>query len=291
MDTVVNISSGEPVVEKKFIDIDELIRSKNPSLLKALPRFIIRYLKKVIHQNTLNEMMNKHDNKIGLDFVDGVLADFGVKISVINPENIPYKGRYILAANHPLGGMDALAMMQVVGKTRKDILFPANDLLQSVVNLRPILIPVNKHGRNTENIQVIEETFQSEKLVLYFPAGLCSRKHNGKIYDLEWKNTFIKKAIKHERDIIPVYIQGRNSNFFYNLANFRKRIGIKGNIEMLYLVDEMFKQHDKEIKITFGKPIPFSTFDKKHSTMQWALQVKEHVYSLAANSDTLFDAK
>ncbi len=278
------------VVIKKFIDIEDLIRSKKPGLLKVLPRFVLRYLKRVIHQDFLNYMLSRHEDKTGLEFVTVVMEDFGVNIKVVNPENIPYKGRYIMAANHPLGGMDALAMMQVVGRVRKDILFPANDLLQNITNLKPILIPVNKHGKNTENIQVLEETFQSEKMVLYFPAGLCSRKQKGKIYDLEWKNTFIKKAIKHERDIIPVFIKSRNSNFFYNLANFRKKIGIKGNIEMLYLVDEMYKQRGKEITITVGKSIPFSTFDKTRSTMEWSQQVKKHVYDLESNINAQFEA-
>lgn len=286
-----NTETNRQTIDKKFIDIEDLIRSKKPGLLKVLPRFVIRYLKRIIHQDFINYMMNKHEEKIGLDFVDGVLEEFGVKISVVNPENIPYKGRYIFAANHPLGGMDALAMMKVIGKTRKDILFPANDLLQNITNLRPILIPVNKHGRNTENIQIIEETFQSEKMVLYFPAGLCSRKQKGKIIDLEWKTTFIKKAVKHQRDIIPVFINGKNSNFFYNLANFRKRIGIKANIEMLYLADEMYKQYGKEISITFGKPIPYSTFDKKFSMAEWAKQVKQHVYNLGINCNAGFEAK
>lgn len=281
----------EPIAVKKFIDIEDLIRSKKPGLLKVLPWFVIRYLKRIIHQDFVNYLMSKYENRTGLDFVDGVLKDFGVKISVVNPENIPDKGRFIIAANHPLGGMDALAMMQVVGKTRKDIFFPANDLLQNIKNLRTILIPVNKLGKNTDNIKIIEETFQSEKLVLYFPAGLCSRKQKEEIRDLEWKNTFIKKAIKHKRDIIPVFITARNSNFFYNLANFRKRIGIKANIEMLYLVDEMYKQKNKEITITFGKPIPFSAFDKKHSTMEWSQLVKQHVYALRTNHNALFDAK
>lgn len=283
--------NSEPIEIKKFIDIENLIRSKKPGLLKVLPRFMLRYLKRIIHQDFINYLLSKHEDKTGLDFVAGVLEDFGVNIKVINPENIPYTGRYLMAANHPLGGMDALAMMQVVGKVRKDILFPANDLLQNITNLKPILIPVNKHGKNTDNIQILEETFQSEKMVLYFPAGLCSRKQKGNIFDLEWKNTFIKKAVKHERDIIPVFIKGRNSNFFYNLANFRKKIGIKGNIEMLYLVDEMYKQRGKEITITFGTPIPFSTFDKTHSTMEWAQKVKQHVYSLETNINATFEAK
>ena len=155
----------------------------------------------------------------------------------------------------------------------------------NVPGLRPLFIPINKHGRNTENAQLINETFASEKMILYFPAGLVSRKQridgSYMIRDLEWKNTFIKKAKKYQRDIIPVFVEGRNSNWFYNLAMWRKRLGIKANIEMLYLVDEMARQFNKTITIMVGDPIPYSTFDKSKTDAQWAAWVQEKVYGLS----------
>ena len=147
-------------------------------------------------------------------------------------------------------------------------------------NLKPLFIPVNKHGSNASNIATFNETFGSEKTVLYFPAGLCSRKTGDKIIDLGWKKTFLSKARKFNRNIIPVHISGRNSAFFYNLANFRKWIGLKVNLEMLFLVDEVFKQKNKNIVITFGQPIPIEVFDKKHTDKQWANQLRTHVYKL-----------
>jgi 1-acyl-sn-glycerol-3-phosphate acyltransferase len=272
----------------KQIDIKNVIRSKNPKLLKIIPGFIIKYIKRVIHEDEINIALERYKDAEGLDFVDGILKEFGARINVINPENIPYNGRYFLASNHPLGGLDGLALMHVTGKIRKDIVFPVNDLLLYLKNLKPLFIPINKHGKNTENIKILEDTFASDILILYFPAGLCSRKQKGKILDLEWKNTFIKKALQHKRDIIPVHIDGRNSNFFYNLANFRKRIGIKANIEMFYLVDEMFRQFEKTINITFGKPIPYSTFDNRMKSKEWAGKVKQHVYDLTINKDAEF---
>jgi putative hemolysin len=272
----------------KQIDIENVIKSKNPRLLKLIPRFIIRYLKRKIHEDEINITLEKYKDAEGLDFLDGVVKEFGARINVINPQNIPYTGRYILASNHPLGGLDGIALMHVVGKVRKDIVFPVNDILMYLKNLRCLFIPINKHGKNTENIKQIEDTFSSDILVLYFPAGLCSRKQKGIIKDLEWKNTFIKKSIQYQRDIIPVYIDGRNSNFFYNLANFRKRLGIKANIEMLYLVDEMFKQYEKDINITFGKPIPYKVFENKLKSKEWAEAIKKHVYELGKNSDAEF---
>ena len=272
-----------PIV-KKHIDIKSIIKNKNPRILKILPRFVINYLKKIIHENEINIALEKYKDEIGVDFVEGIIKELGVNIKVICPENFPVIGRYIFASNHPLGGLDGLALMLIAGKLRKDIIFPVNDILLYLENIRPLFIPINKHGKNTENIAIIEKTFASDVAILFFPAGLCSRKQKGKIIDLEWKNTFIKKAIRYERDIIPVFINGCNSNFFYNLANLRKKLGIKSNIEMLFLVDEMFKQRNNEISITFGKPISYKVFDKNINSKKWAELVKEHVYELEHNA-------
>lgn len=271
------------VGNNRLIDIEKVFAEKNPRVLKFIPGFIIRYLKRVIHQEELNDALERYSDVMGLDFIELVLKEFDARIVVEGIENVPKQGRYIIAANHPLGGIDGMALMKVVGSVRKDILFPVNDLLMYLPNLKPLFIPLNKHGRNADNIRIFDETFASDVAILYFPAGLCSRKVNGKIVDLDWKKTFISKAKKFKRDIIPVYIRGRNSNFFYNLANWRVRLGVKSNIEMLYLADEMFKQKDKEILIRFGKPIPYQFFDNTKKDVEWASYMKEHVYSLAVS--------
>lgn len=271
-----------------MIDIERVIASKSPRLLKMIPGFLIRYLKRVIHQDTLNESLRRLRDIEGLEFVNTILKEFNVKVVVIGESNLLLADRFVAVSNHPLGGLDGMALMQAVGKIRKDIVVPSNDFLLLLPNLRPLFIPVNKHGSNAGNIAVFDETFSSDKSVLYFPAGLCSRKIKGKIIDLEWKKTFLSKARKFNRDIVPVHISGRNSNFFYNLANLRKWLGMKANIEMLYLVDEMFRQDNKDIVITFGKPIPVSTFDKRMNDNKWAARIREHVYKLQANPDALF---
>jgi putative hemolysin len=275
-------------INENFIDIERVIADKNPALLKALPGFIINYLKHVIHQKELNALLYTNRNKQGLDFVDAILQEFDAKISTSGLANIPIEGRFLIASNHPLGGLDGIALMGVVGKVRKDIVFPVNDLLMNLPNISDLFIPVNKHGSNAGNISVFEGTFASDKAVLYFPAGLCSRKQKGRIADLEWKKSFITKARKHQRDIIPTHIDGRNSGFFYNLANLRKRLGIKANIEMLYLVDEMYNQKNKQVKIIFGKPIQYQVFDKRFTDTQWAQIVKAFVYSLEQNAEGNF---
>jgi len=284
----------QPVIGQsgKFrLDLDQVIGNKNPGLLKILPRFVLDYLKKVIHQDDLNGILTRHASLYDLDFLDAVLKDFGVKIIYNGLENIPVQGRWIVAANHPLGGLDGMALMWVMGKIRKDIVFPVNDLLLNIPNLKGLFIPVNKHGSNAGNAKLIDETFASDKAMLFFPAGLCSRKQNGQICDLEWKKSFISKAKRHKRDVIPCYINGRNSNWFYNLARLRAMLGVKANIEMLYLVDEMFGQRDKEIVITFGKPISYTIFDKQNSDLVWAQKLKAHIYNLKVERNSSFAAE
>ncbi|HSW67785.1 MAG TPA: 1-acyl-sn-glycerol-3-phosphate acyltransferase [Bacteroidales bacterium] len=268
--------------QEGLINVERVIASKSRRLKKLLPGFIIRYLRRVIHEEDVNGLLLRYKELTGLDFIDAILKEFGAVVTAVGQENIPKEGRIIISSNHPLGGLDGLALMQVVGKVRKDLLFPVNDLLMHIPNLKPLFIPVNKHGRNTENLQIFDNAFAGGSAILYFPAGFCSRKVNGKITDLEWKKTFVAKARQHSRDIVPAYIDGRNTNFFYNLANLRVKLGIKTNIEMIFLVNEMFKQRDKQIRIRFGKPISFTTFDRSKKDNAWADFLKKETYSLAA---------
>ncbi|HOI87463.1 MAG TPA: 1-acyl-sn-glycerol-3-phosphate acyltransferase [Lentimicrobium sp.] len=271
-----------------FIDLEKVIAGKNPRLLKILPGFLIRYLKRIIHQDELNHSLREHRDLSGHDFLEAILRDFGANIVIRGEKNIMETERMVVVSNHPLGGLDGMALMYAVGKYRPDIVAPVNDFLLHLPNLRPLFIPINKHGSNASNIQAFDKAFSSQKTVLYFPAGLCSRKTGGEILDLEWKKTFLSKARRFQRDILPVHISGRNSNFFYNLANIRKWLGIKANIEMLYLVDEMFKQKNKDIIITFGKPVPLEVFDKRHNDRDWAALLRKHTYRLEVEPEAVF---
>jgi len=272
------------------INVREVFKSKNPKVAKMLPGFIYRYIERIIHQKEMNDGIPIFGDKMGLDFIKAVLDYFDAKIHVKGKENIPTEGRYIFVSNHPLGGLDGLVFAHVIGQIHPNIQFLVNDILMNLENLDPIFIPVNKHGRQSiEYVKKIEKAYESGAQILNFPAGLCSRKIKGKIVDLEWKKSFVAKAIQHKRDIVPIHIDGRNSNFFYNLSNFRIKLGIKTNLEMFYLVDEMFKQKNKDITLTVGKPIPYQTFDKSLHPKEWALKVKNHVYDLTENQSKKFE--
>ncbi|HTF04310.1 MAG TPA: 1-acyl-sn-glycerol-3-phosphate acyltransferase [Bacteroidia bacterium] len=272
---------------EKFIDIESIIASKNPRLLKWMPGFVLRYVKRILHEKEVNDFMRAHGHLRDLAFIKTVLEVFNTKVVVKGAENIPAEGGFILAANHPLGGFDGLALMQAVGQRRTDIQFLVNDILFSLGTMDNLFIPVNKHG--TQNaLAKIEEAYASEHAVLIFPAGLVSRKQSGVIKDLEWRKSFISKAQQYNKPVVPCYVEGRNSSFFYNLALWRRRLGIKANVEMFYLVDEMFRQKNKTITIIFDQPVPAATFDRSRPQKEWAERMKEHVYALGAGKKDPF---
>lgn len=272
--------------EPMIIDLDKVLQNKAPKIYNKIPRFAINYLKRKIHVDELNEILTIYADKQGVDFMEAVVGYFNLNLEVNGLEHILSDGRYIFASNHPLGGLDGICLSAIIGKKYdKKIKYLVNDILYYIRNLQPIFLPVNKHGAQAKKIaKETSDAFNSDNQIITFPAGLCSRKQNGRIYDLEWKKSFIQKAIESKRDIVPIYFRGHNSNFFYRFANIRKLLGIKFNIEMVLLPDEMFKNKNKTFSITFGKPIPYSTFDHSKSGQQWAQYVKEIAYKLGESN-------
>ena len=267
--------------QKDQIDIDAILADKAPGLKKKLPQFVIRYLKKIAHQDDLNHFFRQYGHLRGADFAKAILEDFNIKIQIEGEENLPKNGRAIFASNHPLGGADGVAILNFLSSHYKEVKAPVNDMLMHVENLSDFFIPINKLGALAkDSTSLINDTYKSDAAVLFFPAGMVSRKQKGGIKDLEWKKTFIAKAIQYERDVVPLQFFGYNSSFFYNLGYWRAKLGIKVNIEMLYLVDELYKQSNKTCTIKIGHPIPWTTFDKTKTQLEWASWVREKVYSL-----------
>ncbi len=263
------------------VNVREVFKNKNPRLAGMLPGFIFRYLERIVHQKEINDFLDRHGEKTGLDFVHAVIDEFDVKLTVKGIDNIPPEGRYIFASNHPLGGFDGLLLMSVLEKKFKGFKVLVNDILMNIRNLHPLFIPINKHGRqDLAAARTLDEVYQSDLQLLTFPAGFVSRRIKGVIVDLIWKKNFISKSIQYQRDIVPVFVSGRNSEFFYRLGTIRRSMGIKLNLEMFYLVDETFKHRHKSISIIFGEPVSYTIFDKSRKSLEWARWMKEKVYAL-----------
>ena len=269
------------MAEEKFIDIENVIKSKNEKLYKWLPQFLVNYIKRIVHEEEINGILKENKELFDEDFCNEIVDRFNLKIVVNGIENIPKEGPIILASNHSLGGLDAMAVVSGLSKRRKDIRFIVNDILLNMKNLKGLFVGVNKHGKSSkESFNNINKLFASDKAVFIFPAGLVSRRKKGVIKDLEWKRTFILKAKELQTSVIPIYIDGGLSNFFYRLSNTREKLGIKANIEMLYLANEQFKLKNRTITLTVGKPIHPKDFDPSKNNFELAQWVKEQVYLL-----------
>lgn len=265
-----------------LIDIDKILREKAPKQAKYIPKFVASYLKRIVHQEELNEFLRDSKDKVGVDFLQACLDFLDAKIVVKGEENLPQEGLCTLVSNHPLGGVDGVALGYVLGAFYKGkVKYMVNDLLMNLRGLAPLCIPINKTGKQAKDFpRMVEAGFASDDQLIMFPAGICSRRQDGVIRDLDWKKAFIVKSVESHRDVVPIHFEGRNSNFFYNLANLCKILGIKVNIAMLYLADEMLKNRHKTFTVTIGKPIPWQTFDKSKTPVQWAQYVKDIVYKL-----------
>ena len=265
-----------------LIDIDKVLREKAPKYYKYIPKFVVSYLKRIVHQEELNVFLRESKDKVGVDFLKACLEFLDANIVVKGEENLPTEGLYTFVSNHPLGGQDGVALGYVLGSFYKGkVKYMVNDLLMNLQGLAPLCIPINKTGKQAKDFpRMVEAGFASNDQLIMFPAGLCSRRQNGVIRDLDWKKTFIVKSVQAQRDVVPIHFEGRNSNFFYNLANVCKFLGIKINIAMLYLADEMLKNRHKTFTVTIGKPISWQTFDKSKTPSEWAAYVKDILYKL-----------
>ena len=270
---------------EKTIDIDVILKSKMGDKARFVPHFVTAWLKHIVHQDEVNAFLWRSRNLTGTEWLEECVRYLDMTLEIEGKENLPDKddGKlYTFVSNHPLGGADGVALGAIIGRHYdSNFRYLVNDLLMNLPGLAPLCIGINKTGAQSRNFPaMVEAGFQSDMHMLMFPAGLCSRKINGEIHDLPWKKTFISKSVQYQRDVVPIHFGGQNSNFFYTLANICKRLGIKFNIAMLFLVDEMYKNVHKTFKVKIGKPIPWQTFDKTKTPMEWADFVQKRVYEL-----------
>jgi len=271
-------------VTEKTIDIDRILKEKMGAKAKYVPNFLVRWLIRIAHQDDVNAFLWDNRDKVGVEWLEACVKYLDLKLEVEGKENLPAsddKKLYTFVSNHPLGGADGVALGSIIGRHYNGrFRYLVNDLLMNLPGLAPVCIPINKTGHQGRNFPaMVKAGFESNNHMLMFPAGLCSRRHKGVIRDIPWSKTFISKSVEYQRDIVPIHFGGQNSNFFYRLANFSDKC-LPFNLAMLFLVDEMYKNVHKTFRVTIGKPIPWQTFDKSKTPMEWAQFVKDRVYYL-----------
>jgi putative hemolysin len=270
---------------EKTIDIDKVLRDKMGGKARFVPRMLVSWLKRIIHEDEVNKFLWESRDKTGTEWLTECVRYLDMTLEIKGEDNLPPKddGKlYTFVSNHPLGGEDGVALGSIIG-THYDGRFRylVNDLLLNLPGLRPVSIGINKTGRQSRDFpRMVEAGFQSDNHMLMFPAGLNSRKKNGIIHDLPWKKTFISKSVEYKRDVVPIFFSGENSERFYRIANIQEKLHLKMNFAMLFLVDEMYKNVHKTFTVKIGKPIPWQTFDKSKTPSEWAQWVEDKVYEL-----------
>ncbi len=273
----------EPI--EKTIDIEKILKDKMGAKAKFVPSFLVSWLKRIVHENEVNAFLYESRDKVGTEWLEECVRYLDMTLQVEGIENLPDKGDgklYTFVSNHPLGGADGVALGSIIGRHYDgQFRYLVNDLLMNLPGLAPVSIGINKTGSNGRNFPaMVKAGFESDNHILMFPAGLCSRKINGKIHDLPWTKTFLVKSVAYQRDIVPIHFGGQNSDRFYAIANICKALHLKFNVAMLFLVDEMYKNVHKTFRVAIGKPIPWQTFDKRKTAMEWARFVENKVYEL-----------
>ena len=273
-------------ITEKTIDIEKILHSKLGSKARYVPRLLVKWLKKIIHQDQVNAFIWEHHDESGVEWLESTVRYLKMDIRIIGKENLPPKddGKlYTFVSNHPLGGQDGVALGSIIGRHYDGrFRYLVNDLLMNLPGLAPVCIGINKTGRQGRDFpRMVEAGFKSDNHMLMFPAGLNSRKQkDGSIHDLPWKKTFITKSVECHRDVVPIYFSGRNSERFYRIAKFSDR-WLPFNLAMIFLVDEMYRNVGKHFDIYIGKPIPWQTFDKSRTPQEWAQWVQQEAYKLS----------
>ena len=274
---------------EKTIDIKRILKDKMGSKARFVPCFLVAWLKKIIHEDEVNRFLWENRNLKGTEWLTACVQYLNMTLDIVGAENLPDKNDgklYTFVSNHPLGGQDGVSLGSIIGRHYDGkFRYLVNGLLLNLPGLKPVSIGINKTGKQSRDFpRMVEAGFNSDNHLLMFPAGLNSRRINGEIHDLPWKKTFITKSVETHRDVVPIHFSGQNSKRFYRIAKFSDRY-LPFNLAMLFLVDEMYRNVGKTFRITIGKPIPWQTFNKTKTPMEWANFVEERVYALSSNDN------
>ncbi len=271
---------------RNIINVKELVKSSGSRLLQRLPGFVLNGIVRIIREDEINRILARYSDSQGVDFLTAMRREFNITIEIEGIKNLPEDGRCFFVANHPFGFADGLVLTSIVAGKYGTFNAIGNELFLLVPQLRPLIAAVDVFGIGNNSRQYLlelENVYSSDVPVTHFPSGEVSRIKSGKIQDKDWEKSFISKAVSCKRNIVPIYIRGRNSLLFYLVFSCRKVIGIQANLELVLLPREFFNKRNKTIKVKIGAPVPYGTFDKTRTRSEWAQWMKSQVYRLKDN--------
>ncbi|MCG3678087.1 GNAT family N-acyltransferase [Aliarcobacter butzleri] len=276
-----------------MIDIQKEIEKKFPKIKEkenVLKKSLLKIAKKIVHEDSINQFLSQNSHLKGFDFVDAVLDyfDFDYTVSSNDLQNIPSTGKVIIIANHPLGGLDALCLLKLVGQIRKDVKILANDFLVGFEALHSLMIPLDnfKDRQSKESIKKIYEALKNEEAIIIFPAGEVSRATPKGVKDPAWNKGFLNFAKNSNSAILPIFLDAKNSKTFYTISLINK------TFSTLLLSNEMFNKKSKNINIKIGQIIPSENITPKGLNKDFLVNLyKKHLYALKKGKKSFFQTQ
>lgn len=274
-----------------MIDAEQILRETYPDLkLGKHNKLVLKVLKKLLHENDFNHVIQKNQHLRGFAFLDKLLKyfKFSYQASPDSYNNIPSEGRLLIVANHPIGTLDGLALVKFIRSVRPDVRIVANRVLSHMKPLESVFLPVDVLSDKPSHkvaYKAMLEVLEHEEAVIIFPAGEVSRISPKGIQDGKWNTGFIKLAKKANCPVLPIHIKAKNSAAFYSASALYKPLGT------MMLVQEMFNKQNQELKFTVGSPIPYSAFaNSEESNKQLGQKFRDHTINLAKkNKPSLFE--
>jgi hypothetical protein len=264
------------------LDTAKWLKERYPN--KKFPKLVIRLLRHFICEGQINKLFADAPGKKNMEFIDSCMRSMQVSCQVVGMENLPSDGsKLIFASNHPQGGIEAICIAHILGNRYNGKLkFYANELLCVLEPLKEMFLPINRNRlQSKQNVKFINEFYQSDCHLITFPAGVTSFKKRGKIIDHPWRKGFLKAAVQHHRNVVPIYFEARNSTLFYIIENLRKSIRFPINFEVCLFAKEFFKQRGKSFTLYIGKPIGWENFDESKPLEEWVEVVRKEAYGLS----------
>lgn len=273
-----------------MINVEEEIIKKFPKIKEKgnfLSKSILNIAKKIVHEEHINDFLIKNSHLKGFEFVDAVLDyfDFDYTVSSNDLQNIPTSGKVVIIANHPLGGLDALCLLKLIGSIRQDVKIVANDFLVGFEALKTLMIPIDnfKNRQSKNDIKAVYEALNNDEAIIIFPAGEVSRASAKGIKDPIWNKGFLNFAVNSNAPILPIFIDGKNSKIFYTISVINK------TFSTLLLSHEMFKKKSKNINIKIGELISNEHIKPKGIDKKYLINLyKKHLYSLKKTKKSFF---
>lgn len=236
---------------------------------------------------TMSDIVADMSGPEAMSFVSTML---NLQLDITGLDRIPRQGPFILAANHPTGIADGVAVYDLVKARRPDIaIFTNRDAVRVARRFDEVLIPVEwredhkSREKTKETLIRTAEAFEEGKSVVLFPSGRIAYWADDQLNERPWQATLVTLARRYKVPIVPVHVRSRNSGLFYLFSR------ISSELRDMTVFYELLNKSGTGFGLSVGKPIPHESLVGDANQLTTALQAHT-VTTLAQNRNAVFES-